>query len=398
MKGSFFYQHLIHPSDILLKIRQKAPLVTYKKLDFTIYFTIIFNHLTIIYVRYILYIMKIRSKIKEFLNSRKRASSTEIARHFGFSRQYASQILRTMVNSGAVIKFGSTRASFYSLPKFIDEIGPLATRRRLKNKDAKEHEVFDNLVSAFPAFRTAPENVRSIVHYAFSEMLNNAIEHSQSKNIEVEIESDSSMIRFVVSDFGIGVFKNVIRQRRLKSELEAMQDLLKGKVTTDPKAHTGEGIFFTSKAADRFILESFGYRMVVDNTIPDIFFQEGKKINHGTRVIFTIARTSTRHLNRIFEKYQSKPGSYAFDKTEIHIRLFTMGTVYVSRSQARRILVGLEKFKKIILDFDRVPNIGQAFADEIFRVFQRRYPKIFIESVNVSETVRFMIERVEKPR
>lgn len=321
----------------------------------------------------------------------------EIARHFGFSRQYASQVLRIMVNSGEIVKFGSTRTAFYTLPEFIDEIGPSVIKRRLKNKTIKEHEVFDGLVSVFPAFHTAPENARSIVHYAFSEMLNNAIEHSLSKNIEVEMESESGIIRFAVNDFGIGVFRNVMQKRKLKSELEAMQDLLKGKVTTDPKAHTGEGIFFTSKAADRFILESFGYRMVVDNTIPDVFFQEKKRINRGTHIVFTIARASDRHLNKIFEKYQSKPGSYAFDKTIVHIRLFIMGTVYLSRSQARRILVGLEKFKKIILDFDRVPNIGQAFADEIFRVFQSSHPKISIEPIGMNETVRFMVERVEKP-
>ncbi|MBI5079259.1 DUF4325 domain-containing protein [Candidatus Wolfebacteria bacterium] len=340
--------------------------------------------------------MNIRLKIKEFLGVQKRATSAEIARHFGFTRQYASQVLRVMVNAGKIVKFGSTRSAFYTLPEFIDKIGPSAVKKRLKNKDIKEHEVFDSLISAFPAFRVAPENVQSIAHYAFSEMLNNAIEHSRSKNIEVEMESDGGIIRFVINDFGIGVFRNVMKKRNLKSELEAMQDLLKGKVTTDPKAHTGEGIFFTSKVADRFVLESFGYRMVIDNTIPDVFFQEEKRINRGTRVIFTIARKSDRHLNKIFEKYQSRPGSYAFDKTEIHIRLFTMGTVYVSRSQARRILVGLEKFKKIILDFDRVPNIGQAFADEIFRVFQNRYPKISIEPINMNETIRFMIERAEK--
>lgn len=341
--------------------------------------------------------MGIRAKIKQFFKDKKRASSTEIARHFGFTRQYASQVLRIMVNAGEIMKFGSTRAAFYTLPEFIDEIGPSAIKRRLRNENIKEHEVFDGLVSTFPALRTAPENARSIVQYAFSEMLNNAIEHSRSKNIEVEIEGDGGVIRFVVKDFGIGVFRNVMQKRNLKSELEAMQDLLKGKVTTDPKAHTGEGIFFTSKAADRFALESFGYRMVVDNTIPDVFFQEEKRVNRGTRVVFMVARASDRHLNKIFEKYQSKPGSYAFDKTEVHIRLFTMGTVYVSRSQARRILVGLEKFKKIVLDFDRVPNIGQAFADEIFRVFRSRHPKISIEPINMNGAVKFMAERVEKP-
>lgn len=342
--------------------------------------------------------MDIRQKIKQLLATKKRVSSTEIARHFDFTRQYASQVLRIMTNAGEVVQFGSTRAAFYTLPEFIDEIGPSAVRRRLKSKDIKEHEVFDRLTSTFPVFRRASENVQSIVHYAFSEMLNNAIEHSRTKNIKVEMESNGGIIRFTVSDFGIGVFRNVMQQRHLKSELEAMQNLLKGKVTTNPKVHTGEGIFFTSKAADRFVLESFGYRMIVDNTIPDVFFQEEKQMNRGTRVVFAIARNSDRHLNKIFEKYQSRPGSYAFDKTEIHIRLFTMGTVYVSRSQARRILVGLEKFKKIILDFDRVPNVGQGFADEIFRVFQNRHPKISIEPVHMNETVRFMVERVEKPR
>ena len=338
-----------------------------------------------------------KQAIKEFIRTKKRATSVEMAKYFGFSRQYACQILRAMVNAGEIVKFGSTRAAFYTLPELIDEIGPKATKRRLVNKNIKEHEVFDDLVSVFPAFRTAPENVRSIVRYAFSEMLNNAIEHSRSKNIEVQMESNG-IIRFVVDDFGIGVFRNVMRQRKLDSELEAMQDLLKGKVTTDPKAHTGEGIFFTSKAADRFVLESFGHRMVVDNIMPDIFFQEDKKMKRGTRVIFTIARESKRHLNDIFKKYQSKPGSYAFDKTEVRVRLFIMGAIYISRSQARRILIGLEKFKKIVLDFDRVPNVGQAFADEIFRVFQSRYPHISIEPINMNKTVRFMVERVEGPK
>jgi len=341
--------------------------------------------------------MDIRQKTLKFIHQKKFVKSSDLASSFGVSRQYASRLLQILVNSGEVIKIGSTRSARYTLPRFLDELSTYKTTKRFLRKGLKEHEVMETLVAEFPAFRNSPENIQSIIRYAFSEMLNNAIEHSLSKSIDVEIAEDHKVIRFIVNDFGIGVFRNVMQKRRLKSELEAMQDLLKGKITTDPKAHTGEGIFFTSKAADRFVLESFGYRMIVDNTMPDIFFQEEKRINRGTRVVFSIGYKSSRHLNKIFEKYQSKPGSYAFDKTEIHIRLFTMGTVYVSRSQARRIMAGLEKFKKIIFDFDRVPNIGQSFADEIFRVFPNRYPKISIDPVNMNEAVRFMVERVEKP-
>lgn len=340
--------------------------------------------------------MGIREKIKIFLKEKKRTTSIEIARRFGFSRQYASQVLRIMANSGEITKFGSTRASFYALPEFIDEIGSSAIRRRFFNRNLKEHEILEELTKMFPPFRASSEHIQGVVYYAFTEMLNNAIEHSRSNYIEIELGGDNKNIRFTIKDFGIGVFRNVMKKRHLRSELEAMQDLLKGKVTTDPKTHTGEGIFFTSKAADKFILESFGHKMIIDNLIPDIFFESKKPINRGTKVIFTVSTQSKRHLNDIFRKYQSESGNYEFDKTEVHVKLFTMGIIYVSRSQARRILVGLEKFKKIAFDFDRVPSVGQAFADEIFRVFQNRHPEIFLTPINMNKTVEFMVERAKK--
>ena len=72
-----------------------------------------------------------------------------------------------------------------------------------------------------------------------------------------------------------------------------------------------------------------------------------------------------------------------------------MGGVHISRSQARRILSGLEKFKIILLDFDQVPVVGQAFADEIYRVFQSKHPDIVIQEENMSEGVKFMVERAK---
>jgi hypothetical protein len=223
-------------------------------------------------------------------------------------------------------------------------------------------------------------------------MLNNAIEHSESHNVEVEVVEDKR-IKFIVNDFGIGVFKSVMQKKHLNNEIEAIQDLLKGKTTTAPRAHSGEGIFFTSKSADVFVLDSFNLRLRVDNVLGDIFVEELDMPKKGTRVSFEISNSSQRHLTDIFSKYQTNPDEPAFDKTEIQIKLYTMGTIYVSRSQARRVLEGLDKFKTIILDFDKVPTIGQAFADEIFRVFQNRHPNIKIKSDNMNDAVKFMIQR-----
>lgn len=164
-----------------------------------------------------------------------------------------------------------------------------------------------------------------------------------------------------------------------------------------PKSHSGEGIFFTSRIADVFTLDSYGYQLIVNNEIPDVFVQKTKKQKRGTKVTFAINNKSKKHLNKIFEKYAdiTKDSDYGFDKTEILVKLYTVGGVYVSRSQARRILSGLEKFKIIVFDFDKVPMVGQAFADEIFRVFHNKYPEIRFKMINMTEGIKFMIERAK---
>jgi uncharacterized protein (DUF1330 family) len=227
-------------------------------------------------------------------------------------------------------------------------------------------------------------------------MVNNAIDHSQSTWIDVILIEVDNRIIFEVRDNGIGAFRNIMQKKNLASELEAIQELLKGKTTTLPHSHSGEGIFFTSKIADIFVLDSFEYRLRVDNEIQDVFIEKPESFI-GTKVRFEIKKDSGKHLNDIFFEYQAEPDSYSFDKTKVRVKLFKAGTVYISRSQARRLLSNLEKFKLVILDFEGIDTIGQAFADEVFRVFVSRNPNTRIEPINMSETVQFMVDRVEKP-
>jgi anti-sigma regulatory factor (Ser/Thr protein kinase) len=315
------------------------------------------------------------------------------------SRQYVNKIIAGLVKQKKLIKGGSTRGAFYVHPKNQQlATGLTKVHLRLTNADLKEHIILDDVRAKALFFPSIKKNVQDIFNFGFSEMLNNAIEHSSSKFIEVDIYKDRNNLLFEVSDTGIGAFKSISSKKHLDSELSAIQDLLKGKTTTMPQAHSGEGIFFTSKMADLFILDSFEYRLRIDNKINDVFVELLKPIKTGTRVIFSISLTSKRHTTDVFQKYVSNPDTLAFDKTDVQIRLYTMGTIHVSRSQARRVLAGLDKFKTIILDFDRVPTIGQGFADEIFRVFSTRHPEIIVKPVRTNEAVQFMIDRVEKPQ
>jgi len=337
--------------------------------------------------------MDIRGAILSAAGKGEEVRSQEIAEKLGMSRQFVQRILKELVREGVLVKLGSTRAASYVLPAFADQI-QWTYDKRLGNRRLAEHIVLEDIERRSQFRQSLSENVKSIFEYAFSEMLNNAIEHSRSKNVHVRVEKRAENLVFSVNDFGVGVFRNVMQKRRLQSELEAIQDLLKGKTTTQPQAHSGEGIFFTSKVADIFSLESFGQKLTIDNILQDVFIETVKPSKRGTKVFFQIACDSQKHLNDIFRAYQTDPAEFAFDKTEIQIRLYTLGTVHVSRSQARRVLSGLEKFKSIVLDFDKVPTIGQAFADEIFRVFKNKHPDIHITPINMNETIRFWVERV----
>lgn len=310
------------------------------------------------------------------------------------SRQWTSLLLNKLAKKGKLSRARVGRYVFYTLPQNKDLLVKKITKK-LENKSLQEDKVFEELKKAAPFLTDIKENIDSILFYAFTEMLNNAIEHSKSRKIDVKMEKVDDKIAFEVIDKGIGVFRNIKNKKRLRSELEAIQELLKGKTTTLPHSHTGEGIFFTSKIADIFILDSYGYRLRIDKFINDIFVEEIDNTT-GTRVWFELKENSKKHLNDVFKQYQSRPGSYSFDKTHVHIRLYTAGTIYISRSQARRLLANLDKFKVVVLDFKNIKTIGQAFADEIFRVFATRHPSIEIKPINTNDTVSFMIDRAKK--
>jgi hypothetical protein len=68
-----------------------------------------------------------------------------------------------------------------------------------------------------------------------------------------------------------------------------------------------------------------------------------------------------------------------------------------ANSQARQLLEGegLAKSKIIILDFDQVDSVGQAFADEVFRVFHKQHPEIDLWAVNTTDAIDKMIRRAK---
>ncbi|MCB9772130.1 MAG: DUF4325 domain-containing protein [Candidatus Omnitrophica bacterium] len=321
----------------------------------------------------------------------------EIALKTGLSRTYLNRMFRQLVDEGKIILVGKANKSQY-VPATLDAInkvnkGVLEVHFLLKNEKLEEDKILDRVKSSTGILLGLPANITKIFNYAFTEMLNNAIEHSLSKTVDVKVERLPQSLHFTVGDQGIGIFNNIMRQRKLATALDAIGELLKGKQTTAPEAHSGEGIFFTSKVADRLIIKSSQKRVLFDNVLDDVVVSDCAQVK-GTKVMFALSLESKRHLEDIFRSFSND--AFEFSKTQVNVRLFKMGQDYVSRSQARRILSGLESFETLILDFTEINGIGQAFADEIFRVWQKKFPQKNIIVRNSNENIDFMIKRAKQ--
>lgn len=338
--------------------------------------------------------MDIKKLILKELSKRGKIKVADIVKATGFSRAYISRFFNELKKQGKIVLIGKANKACYILAKeeLVEKTRKeiLSVRRILKNTNLSEDVVLDEIKKDTGIFSVLPKNIISILDYAFTEMLNNAIVHSRSDKIIVIMKQNKSNINFEVNDFGVGIFNNIMKKRRLGNELEAIQDLLKGKQTTAPKEHTGEGIFFTSKVADRLAIKSSKKKLIFDNQLNDIFIKD-TKLTRGTKVEFEINKNSKRDLTKIFKEFSGE--AFDFGKTKVRVDLYEMDNMFISRSQARRILSGLEKFRTIVLDFKNVETVGQGFVDEIFRVWQNHHPDIEIKYQNANENILFMIKR-----
>lgn len=338
--------------------------------------------------------MDIKALILKRLVKNGKLKVADIVKATGFSRAYINRFFQELRNEGKIVLIGKANKAYYIPAKknIIKKVKKetLNIRRILRNINLSEDIVLSRIKKDTGIFLNLPKNVSAILDYAFTEMLNNAIEHSRSEKIIVTMKRDNININFEVIDFGIGIFINIMKKKKLKNELEAIQDLLKGKETTAPKEHTGEGIFFTSKVADKLIIQGSKKKLIFNNQLNDIFIKDIKPIK-GTKVKFEISKQSKRDLTKVFREYAGE--SFEFSKTKVTIDLYKMDNAYISRSQARRVLSGLDKFETITLDFKNIETAGQAFADEVFRVWQNHHPTIKIIYQNANENILFMIKR-----
>ena len=233
-----------------------------------------------------------------------------------------------------------------------------------------------------------PENIRRIWRYTLSEMLNNVIDHSACQTLTITIETNMLNSTIVLDDDGVGVFRKIMDCYDFVNEEEVVCELFKGKLTTDRKNHSGEGIFFSSRVMDRFQIVSGGYCYSMDQCGKEVVGDEQRS---GTQILMSISNYSQKKLSEIFNQYADIENGFV--KTTIPLKNLFQGEM-VSRSQAKRICERLESFQTVRLDFSGVEWMGQGFADQIFRVFHEAHPEIELIPQNMNEDVQRMYQHV----
>ena len=313
-----------------------------------------------------------------------RGIASRLTTEFGLSRQAANAHLQALVRDGQIEGDGSTRARVYRLST-LHEVTRSYPRQGLR-EDIVWREVFA------PVVADLPENVRDIWRYGVTEMVNNAVDHSASPQVHLGVRRNALFTDGWVADDGEGIFLKIQHALGLYDPREAILELAKGKLTTDPSNHSGEGIFFTSRVYDAFDIHSGHLHFTHDHGSLD-HLVERRDDAAGTLVLKRLSNDSPRTVQAVFDEFAT-PDEFTFARTVVPVRLAQYeGEKLVSRSQAKRLYQRFERFRHVVLDFEGVNEIGQAFADELFRVFAAAHPSVTLLPINMSSAVAQMVSR-----
>ena len=323
----------------------------------------------------------IRRHLLRTLHIHESSVISKTAKRFGIPRPQVEKHAEQLVSEGKLKRLGK----FYNLVGSEHRFhNPIAERDR-------EDEVYRSSIE--PHLLSLPDNVRRICYYGFTEIYNNAVDHSGGSKVSVSLIISEYSLSIRILDDGIGVFDKIKNAFGLTDTRQALTELARGGVTTDPERHSGQGIFFASRAFDTFYILAndsfFAHSCVEDRD----WLIANRKNEKGTLVKMSISKTSKLSLKDLFDKFTVDKDELTVFKTHAPLRLSSLAEGdFVSRSQAKRVLARFEKYEEVFLDFEGVDFVGQAFADEIFRVFPAMHPHISLVYVNENDTVRSMIE------
>lgn len=251
-------------------------------------------------------------------------------------------------------------------------------------------------VQDFLPFFTLSDPVAQLAQHAFTELLNNAIEHSGGTQVTVSMRQTPQQLQLLVSDDGRGIFDALGETYQITDPAQAMLELAKGKLSTKPDGHNGRGLFFTARLADIIDLHANAQAFQQRDWQREQWHRTRPACRQGTAVYVAFSLDTDRRLDDVLRRYSLDGQGYGFDRTVVPLQLVTGPQLALaSRAQARRVALRLQRFRRVELDFDGLASVGHGFADELLRVFRHQHPEVDLVPVNMSPQVAALVGSVQ---
>lgn len=312
----------------------------------------------------------------------------ELAERTGVSLRTARRALARLVEMNWLTREGTARRPAYR-PGLLRQVV-----RRYSLTGLEEDVPW---ARDFAPFFELPTAVNRMVQHSFCELLNNAIDHSGGTHVTVSLRQTAGHAQLLVSDDGRGVFEQIAETFSIANPSLAMLELSKGKLTSQPLRHSGQGLFFTSRLADVFDLHA-NAAAFQQRSWDARGWRPQRALKHaGTSVYASFALDTARTLASVRQQYSLDGAGVGFERTVVPLRLITSDVIGLeSRAQARRAGARLGSFRRAEVDFGGVEQVGHAFADELFRVLAREQPGVQLVPMNMSPAVAAMVDSVRE--
>jgi DNA-binding transcriptional ArsR family regulator len=333
-------------------------------------------------------VSKTRDLIRRTLEAGDSVTMAELLEVTGLTRPAVLYHLRALMEAGDAELVGPSRGRSVRYRSPYDDRWDI-----LLDELVSEHRLWSDLRAEL-LDQGSSVGAREIHEYVFGEIVNNVLDHSGSQNLTITRRATGRSVGISVRDHGVGIFQHIADVEGLADHHASLLRLQSGTYTTDPDNHTGQGIFFSARAVDQFSIGSGTLAWQVDNVAGDSTVTRINAVP-GTIVRWTLDSATTRSLPALFEYYSraDDDGIPQFAVTSIPVSVAAATDTYATRSAARELLAGKQQFRVIILDFSNVENIGQGFADEVFRVYRTQNPTVTIEPVHMNEQVAFLVDQ-----
>lgn len=224
------------------------------------------------------------AKILAFIK-RKNRSTDEIQKEFNISRQMVHKYLKPCIESGQISKSGRTKGTVYTYGSIQQERARFSKVFPVKGADTDA--ILEEIDMKTGISRKCNEKSGRVISRCLKNLIDNAIFHSGSELMMLNLKINHYNVEFKIEDSGTGIFSSLKKRYGLPDEGD-IPVLLKRAARGVQDDALGSGLIYCMQNALAFEIRSGKQQFTY--TAPDTFAAEDIPLVKGTVIKLSISR------------------------------------------------------------------------------------------------------------